>query len=665
MKKQTKSDAAGKRQAPVADTSPHIKLISTLLIALAIALLIELSNHRSFGAFFRFVFLTPHIFFLNFVIIFFTFSFSLLFKRRRAFILAMGSVWAAFGITDFIMRFFRVTPFAATDISLLSSVWSVMFVYLKIWQMILIAVGILLCIAAIVFACMRLKKENVNFKVAACTVSITAVLLFGLLTVFLRTETLPHHFDNLPDAYKEYGFAYSFCVGIFDRGIDRPDNYTPENADDILNAIGASKKDTGKTKPNIVFVQLESFFDVKYLKDIEFSEDPVPNFTKLKREYSNGFLTVPALGSGTANTEFEIITGMSLEYFGTAEYPYKTVLRNTTCETLAYNLREQGYFCHALHNHSGTFYDRNKVYANLGFDDFISIEYMKNTTENPIGWAEDAVLTSEIIEAMTSTEERDLVYAISVQAHGRYPTEDIGEEQRISVYGLEDEASEYAYTYYVNQLFETDAFVGELVSALGELDEPTICVFFGDHLPSLNIENEDITNGNVYQTEYVIWSNIELERTVTDMEAYQLSAYVLSKAGFSNGIFTKLHQNYSENENYHSALEMLEYDVLYGNYYAYNGKQKYLPTDLRMGLGNIRITDVRAEDGLVTVSGENFTKYSSVIIDGRKIKTEYVDEHTLVGEIGIFDDADTVRETTEVGQYTKNGEFLGSVAFDG
>lgn len=91
-------------------------------------------------------------------------------------------------------------------------------------------------------------------------------------------------------------------------------------------------------RPNIVVVQLESFFDVNRLKDIEFSENPLPNFTQLSKRCASGFLSVPVIGAGTVNSEFEMLTGMNIDDFGIGEYPYKTVLKEKTCESLAYNL---------------------------------------------------------------------------------------------------------------------------------------------------------------------------------------------------------------------------------------------------------------------------------------------------------------------------------------
>lgn len=643
--------------------APYRSLLITLASAFGVTFFTEITNRRSLWEAVVFLFTRSHLFFFNFLIIFFTLSISLLFKKRKVWLLFISLLWIAFGVTDFIMRCFRVTPFAATDLGLLESVWSVMLIYLEVWQMILIIGAILLAVGLLIYLSAKLKSEKVDYKIAACAILISVLAVFGLSTVYHHTDIVPDHFANLPDAYESHGFAYCFTVGLFDRGIDEPEDYSRENVEEILNSIGVTKGDTNKTKPNIVIVQLESFFDVNYLKDISFSKNPVPNFTALKEKYSNGFLSVPSIGSGTANTEFEVLTGMNLEYFGTAEYPYKTVLQDNTCETIAYNLREQGYTSHAIHNHTGTFYDRNTVYSNLGFDTFTSVEYMDNVRRNLIGWAKDEVLTDEIMAALNSTETQDLVYAISVQAHGRYPRESEEYLGSIDVFGTENEGENTAYKYFVNQLSETDKFVGELTEALQKRNEPYILVFFGDHLPSLEIEEEDLTAGDLYSTEYVIVSNLQNERITKDLQAYQLSAYVMGIANFTNGIFTKLHQTYSESENYQSALEMLEYDVLYGHYDAYNGKQKYLPTEIKMGVRDIEISSASMDEKGLTIMGDNFTEFSAIILDGKRVKTEFISKYCLKTSEVQFGEKDEFPQDIAIAQYTKNGEFLSKIQY--
>lgn len=260
-------------------------------------------------------------------------------------------------------------------------------------------------------------------------------------------------------------------------------------------------------------VQLESFIDPNRLEGFTYSENPVPVFTELKENYTSGYLSVPAIGAGTANTEFEVLTGMSLDYFGPGEYPYKTILQQSTCESIAYNLKELGFGTHVIHNNTGTFYDRHLVFPNLGFDSFTSLEYMNHVDKNPLGWAKDTILTTEIIKSLLSTDQRDFVYAISVQPHGKYPSSPLGDEHPITVSSdVISEQDLVPFSYYVNQLYEEDAFLRSLIESLETYGEPTVLILYGDHLPSISAAEEYMAQGDLLQTEYVfgtilVWKN--------------------------------------------------------------------------------------------------------------------------------------------------------------
>ena len=138
-----------------------------------------------------------------------------------------------------------------------------------------------------------------------------------------------------------------------------------------------------KENPNIIIIQLESIFDTKYMKDFYPSEDPMPTLTALKEKYSTGLFTVPAVGAGTANTEFEVQTGMSTQFFGAGEYPFKTIMRSKTCDSMAYDLKRSGYATAGFHNNDATFYSRYVDYANLGFDNFTGMEHMYGLNKTP------------------------------------------------------------------------------------------------------------------------------------------------------------------------------------------------------------------------------------------------------------------------------------------
>ena len=164
--------------------------------------------------------------------------------------------------------------------------------------------------------------------------------------------------------------------------------------------------DESGLRPDIIVLQMESFFDPVYMLDTTYSVDPIPNFRRLKENCASGWFSAPSIGAGTINTEFEVLTGMDLEFFGPGEYPYSTVLQEQTVESAAYVLGQLGYTTHAMHNNTGSFYSRYKVYPNLGFDSFTSLEYMEDPEYNATGWADDSVLTASILDCLRRNSRR-------------------------------------------------------------------------------------------------------------------------------------------------------------------------------------------------------------------------------------------------------------------
>lgn len=612
-------------------------MINNYLISVLLILVIEVLARHSLTDGIRFVWDHPFLILLSAAILTAFYALALLVPKRNFVWLCITVVIVGLAVTNSILLCFRITPLAATDIALLTSVFEIMGIYLTVWQIILLVLLVLVVIAGLIYLGIRMKKQVYHPLLAVCNavISILAVVLMihiGDARGWLQTE-----FANLPDAYADNGFVYCFTRSLFDRGISKPDTYDEDTVDNILEDMKKQKTNEVEEKPNIIFIQLESFMDLKRIQGVTYSEEPTPVYSSLRKTCPGGFLKVPSVGAGTANTEFEILTGMTLDYFGAGEYPYKTVLQDETCESMAYNLRELGYRTGVLHNNTGSFYSRNKVFANLGFDYFVSSEYMENLSYNPIGWAKDKVLTGQIQHILKATSEPDLIYTITVQDHGKYPTE-LLENPHIKVSGFapEDEERQNAFTYYVNQCHETDAFLGSLIATLNAFEEPVVLVLYGDHLPNLDITEEELASGNLFQTEYVIWSNkkmledYELSKKNENLYAYQLSAHVLKLFGMNNGLLTKFHQMYHNYDNYKSNLKILQYDMLYGKKEVYDGLSPYEPTDLQMGFDPIRITDVSSVGGSVYVMGKNFTESSFVFIDGKKQDTVFLNENTLM-----------------------------------
>lgn len=630
-------------------------LCCLFLTALVLDCAVEALHRHSVLKMFRFIGTNPYAFCFGGLILFLTLCPSLFF-RRRAFARGMLSlVWLGLGVVDCIILYNRSTPLTMVDFQLLGSVWPVLEVYLRPWQMVLAGVAAALLIALIVLWALRADKQPRLAREGLFALLISALLLWGGWQLGLETEKLSDVYPNLPDAFRSYGFVTCFSSSAVGQGIDQPEDYSQASVQSILQEIHVSGQESEPAlKPNILFVQLESFIDVGRLNSVKSDKDPTPVFNSLKKTCSTGLLTVPSIGAGTANTEFEVLTGMDRLYFGTGEYPYKTVLQDHTCESLCYVLRELGYQSHAVHNHYGTFYDRDLVYSHLGFNTFTSLEYMGPTGKTPRGWALDETLTDYVEQAMDSTPGVDFVYTVTVQGHGKYASDG---EAELPFTAVTDEEVSAEWSYYMTQIHGTDRFVGDLIEALEAREEPCVLVLFGDHIPSLGIEDEDLNFGTTLQTEYVIWSNFGLEKQDRNLFSWQLGSWVLERLGIENGVMNKLHQRYRDNPNYREALETLEYDLLYGDQTAYGGSVPE-PTVLHMGIGEIELSHVAVQARRLTVTGRGFTPWSTVLVDGKPQATRYLNQGTLL--VTEFDQEEPF--TVTVAQMGKDKAILSETA---
>lgn len=642
-----------------------------MCIALAVALntAMEMLSRRSVWEGVQFLALHPVHFLCNILVVLLTLLLALLVKRRVFMLSLVSTIWLGLAIANFILLGYRTTPLAAIDFYILKPVFSILKIYLTPVQMILIVLAFAAVITGIVFIFIKAPKHQALYRGALVSIAMTSLATFGLIHFSIQADATSTSFANLANAYRNYGFAYCFATSLLDTGIDKPEDYSVETMASLAEDIEEETKEDvspdaqkdsaifsdSQQEPNIVMVQLESFIDPNRLDGFTYSENPVPFFTWLKERYTSGYLSVPSIGGGTANTEFEVLTGMSLDYFGPGEYPYKTILQQSTCESIAYNLKELGFGTHVIHNNTGTFYDRHLVFPNLGFDTFTSLEYMNHVEKNPLGWAKDTVLTTEILTTLFSTEQRDFIYAISVQPHGKYPSVPLGDEQPITVSSTvlsEDEL--IPFSYYVNQVYEEDAFLRSLVQTLETCGEPTILVLYGDHLPSISAAEDYMAKGDLLQTEYVIWDNIGLEEQDLDLEAYQLSASILKKLGIQSGFLNSFHQSFAETPRYQEYLELLEYDMLYGEKAVYGGSDGYRPTDMQMGIKPIALEQYRMLGSTLYVFGSEFTPYSRICINGDPADTVFISSGAIKADDLSLEEEDQIT----VAQVGEDGIFL-------
>lgn len=627
--------------------SIHTWIFKCFVIALIMDVVLEILGRRSVFAGVKFVITSPVVYVYNVSIIFFTLLFALFLRKRVFGIIMISAVWLTCGIINFLVLGYRVTPFAAIDFLMLGDLTSMIDIYLNKFQqaLLFVVVGILIIILIILFK--KTPKFEGSRKVKGTMIACVIAwgIVWGLTNFAMKHNFISDDFANLGTAYKDYGFAYCFTNSIVDNGIEEPEDYSYDKMMSIKTELDKIKTKEKKQTPNIIMVQLESFFDPNDVAGLNLSSNPVPNFTLYKQKYPSGYFTVPALGAGTANTEFEVLTGISSSNFGAGEYPYKTTVNHIPVEGICSILKREDYGTYAIHNNKASFYDRDNVYDEMGFDAFISLEYMYNVEYTSTGWAKDRTLVSDIIKCLNDTEGQDLVYTISVQGHGKYPDAENTHEEHIQVH-YDNQEMEGEIGYYINQIYEMDVFIKELVVALNAYGEDYILVLYGDHLPTLSLSENQIENSTLFQTEYILINNIGLELEDEDIMASELSVKLLNAIGIEPGYVQKAHMLYDgEEEDY--IIRLLAYDMLFGNKYMYNGKSPVNDMKrMKLGIDPISVTGVSNERNHIVVKGENFNEYSVVFMEGKKQETIYVDRNTLMveGVSAMHGDSFTVKQ---------------------
>lgn len=641
-----RNSAFAKKMAPYYRFMNRFSLVFHALWACIINFLIEAVSRHSLIAAWNYMTGTPTVFFYNAAMIFVTFMLVYLFRRRVFARIIISVVWLFIGICNGVMLLKRVTPFNAQDLKTFTEGLSLFTNYFSPFELIMMAVGIS---ALVIWAVAMWRRggqyEGRMHRLVALAGAMISFGAFSLITtVAIDSRVISTYFGNIAFAYQDYGVPYCFSASLFNTGISEPNDYSEATIEKISDngKITESTADSD-VKPNVIFVQLESFFDVNEFEALQTSEDPLPNLRKMFAEYPSGYFKVPSVGAGTANTEFEVLTGMNLRYFGPGEYPYKTVLKDQTAESAATAFASFGYGTHALHNNGGNFYSRAKVFNNVGFDSFTSKEFMNilQTTEN--GWAKDDILLTHINDSLNSTEQEDFVFAISVQGHGNYPEEKIIENPKITVSGLETEGKNNAWEYYVNQVYEMDQFAANLVEMMEERGEPAVVVFYGDHLPTMGLEAKDLKSRYLYNTNYVIWNNIGLEKQDRNIPAYQIMADVMERVGLHAGTVFNYHQERRQTKDYLLDLELLQYDILYGKQFVYDGNPPITEGHMEMGIKDVTLTGLNSKlDGTYSLYGTNFTKWSKVYINEEKQKSTFLNNTRIELPESTLDEGDIV-----------------------
>jgi phosphoglycerol transferase MdoB-like AlkP superfamily enzyme len=337
---------------------------------------------------------------------------------------------------------------------------------------------------------------------------------------------------NLTDNFESKGFIYSFLYFMNNSRIDAPPSYDKDKVVIASRVDAFAPADlSGAVKPNIILILSEAFSDILLSPCLSFDRytAPMENYKRIRDDSISGHLIVPNIGGGTADTEFDIFTGLNTRHLRGTPYAYNLITKQVSA--LPSILTRAGYDSLALHPGYGWFYNRQNVYRYMGFDMFLDSKTYDAADTKGMYITEKQTaerIISEYEQRQTVSKSPFFEFCVTIQNHGPY----VGKYNAVKNFDinkpLSDEA-ENAVSNYVEGMIDCDRELGVLVDYLSGRPEPVILVYYGDHLPSFSAEIYEalIPSGmpvnsyehltRLYKTPFIIWQN-QAARASTPIE---------------------------------------------------------------------------------------------------------------------------------------------------
>lgn len=323
----------------------------------------------------------------------------------------------------------------------------------------LIAITITFTSIVIVYLC-YLWRDPFNY-----TTFITNLILFVLLSLATLVIKMLYKNNTFKENIKDLGLIMSLLFYASQR---TPRKFNPK----ISNLDGKKPK-------TILAIQSESFILTNQSFDYPDTDETI-----------QGKLNVPCYGAYTMRSEFSFLTGISPDQLKYQSFnPYRKIYKHVSNSYIK-QLKDEGYYCVVIHPFKKAFFNRNKVFNHLGFDEFIDESVFKKTDI----FTPDLDLNEFVHEFLKTNKDRKLfAFIITIAGHGPYtlPRQD---PKKYRAKSGSDEIDTYLdLNFKANEM---------LKSLLKNSNEDTLLIWYGDHKPSISEYN--LSQTDYYKTDYFI-----------------------------------------------------------------------------------------------------------------------------------------------------------------
>lgn len=442
-------------------------------------------------------------------------------RSRTAVGLFLAACFLAGTANHFVIAF-KGQPIVPADLFALSTAASVGSGYtFALDARLLEAAGVLaLCLAALsllpkVPATPRRAAAN-----AACAFAVAACFGWWLGTYDLE-EAYACTVDvwGVKESYAEQGSALCFLKRVQDLSPAQPEGHDADGVAALLGALGSGTPAAigDAEAPTVIAIMNETFSDLSRYPGLAGTDARPAHYYEIAAEaLEAGDAYVSALGGGTCNSEFEFLTGSSMGHLGGGVYPY--VLYDLDgAESLVSYFAGLGYGTHAIHPAESTNWRRDRVYDQLGFDEFADRSAFEGA-DTLRGLTTDRATYDYVLDLLAADERPQFVFDVTLQNHGGYDVGGLSDELAVSV-PLGDGSTSSELDEYASVIRQADRDLAYLVDKLNALDRPVVLCFFGDHQPGFSDWLFEATHGATaddlgleavqerYTVPYLIWAN--------------------------------------------------------------------------------------------------------------------------------------------------------------
>ncbi len=485
---------------------------------------------------------------LNYILLL-LFEIGLLFvfrKKRTVYSIMLVVAWV-YGIANYYVLEFKGNPLLPSDLISYKTAMGVVGNYTFYLADAIVSGTLLLLWGLAVVRILAGESVQISWKkylyrgfagvlgVMICTVILLSVnwaKVFGITVSSWAPDTT--YFVN--------GGTLAFLLEIQSMSASKPDGYSRKEAQNTLEEYTEDSNGESNTNdeitPSVIVIMNESFSDLKAIGDFE-SGEYLENWNSMTDYIMKGNLYTSVYGGGTCNSEFEFLTGHSMVNFSGIVYPYQ-MYNLSGASNMASIFAELGYKTIAIHPAAANNWNREKIYQQLGFQDFISLEDMQDV-QYIRNYASDAYDYELVKQAFEESEEPVFIFNVTIQNHGGY--EGSIPEEVLEPVAMGSQYKQYAdVRNFLTLMKESDRAFAELLEYFSNVEEPVIVCLFGDHQPAIStdfieeIRDKDAGSiegkASLYCTPYVIWSNYEMDEKgiVRDMSLNYLGANVLEAA---------------------------------------------------------------------------------------------------------------------------------------